>query len=84
MHAEACSNWAAHAQVAGGLFDWLTLFWLLTLSAWISALLGFHLLTSGRLQVSWARLLPPAGGEADVELGVPPVHHVDGVLERRE
>jgi hypothetical protein len=64
-------------QVAGGLLDWLTLFWLLTLSAWIAALLLFHAVSSGRLEVSWLRLLPPAGGEADIELGVPPVRAVD-------
>lgn len=57
--------------MAGGLFNWLTLFWLVSLSAWIAALLLFHMLTSGMLDVSWLRLLPGPGGEHhDIETGV--------------
>ena len=70
-------------KVAGGLFDWLTLFWLLSLSAWIAALLAFHAVSSGRLQLSWLRMLPPEGGEVDIEMGAQPVRAVVGVLERQ-
>ena len=63
--------------MAGGLFEWLTLFWLLSLSGWIAALLVFHAVASGQLQVSWLRLLPPEGGEVDIEMGAQPVRLVD-------
>ena len=59
--------------MAGGLFNWLTLFWLVSLSAWIGALLLFHMLTSGMLDVSWLRLLPGPGEDHDIETGMVPV-----------
>ena len=75
-----------NGQVAGGLFNWLTLFWLVSLSAWLGTLLLFHMLTSGTLNVSWLRLLPSPGGEhRDIETGVVPVVRITetNALERQ-
>ncbi|CAL8461946.1 g1477 [Coccomyxa elongata] len=69
-------------MVASGIFDWLTLWWLLSLTAWTAALLVFHLVRSGRLEVPWLRMVP-SDGAGDIETGVPVVRIVDGVLERR-
>jgi hypothetical protein len=69
-------------QVAARLFEWLSLFWLLSLTAWAAALLAFHLARSGRLELPWLRMVP-AQGAGDIETGVPLIRIVDGVLERR-
>lgn len=73
----------AATQVAGGLFDWLTLFWLASLSVWVTALLAFHMVTNGMLEVAWLRLIPAQGGDIETGQGAPPVRIIDGVLERR-
>lgn len=70
-------------QVAWGLFDWLSPWWLGSMTAWGAALLAFHLVRSGRLEAPWLRMLPTASGAGDIETGVPLVRIVDGVLERR-
>lgn len=70
------------SQVASGVFDWLTLWWLVSLTAWSAALLVFHLVRSGRMEVPWLRMVPSEGA-GDIETGVPIVRIVDGVLERR-
>lgn len=70
------------AQVVSGVFDWLTLWWLVSLIAWSAALLVFHLVRSGRMEVPWLCMMP-SDGAGDIETGVPIVRIVDGVLERR-
>lgn len=70
------------AQVAAGMFEWLTLWWILSLTAWTGALLVFHMVRSGRMDVPWLRMVP-SDGAGDIETGVPVVRIVDGVLERR-
>ena len=70
------------AQVVSGVFDWLTLWWLVSLTAWSAALLVFHLVRTGRMEVPWLCMMP-SDGAGDIETGVPIVRIVDGVLERR-
>ncbi len=80
--AGAAESFNTLLQVAGGLFEWLTPWWLGSLTAWAAALAAFHAVRSGRLELPWLRMVPPQGS-GDIETGVSLVRIVDGVLERR-
>ena len=68
-------------QVATGVLDWVTLWWVASLVAWAAAFGVYHMARTGRLDVPWLRMLHQDGG--DIETGSPAVHIVGGVLERR-
>ena len=69
------------AQAATGALDWLTLWWLASLSAWAAVFTVYHMVRTERLQVPWLRMLHQDVG--DIETGSPAVHIVGGVIERR-
>ncbi len=73
---------AISLQVAAGLFEWLTPWWMASLGLWAGALGMFHAVRAGRLELPWLRMVP-AHGAGDIETGVPLVRIVDGVLDRR-
>jgi len=44
-------------QVATGIFDWLTLWWLASGLAWAAAFAVYHMVRTGQLDVPWLRML---------------------------
>ena len=68
-------------QVATGIFDWLTLWWLASGLAWAAAFTVYHLVRTERLEVPWLRMLRQEDG--DIETASPAVRIVGGVLEQR-
>ena len=68
-------------QVATGIFDWLTLWWLASGLAWAAAVTVYHMVRTERLEVPWLRMLHQEDG--DIETASPAVRIIGGVLEQR-